>query len=228
MASKAKFQAATTAFTSGVRNVLDYTRIALRFLQLQILSWKASLSKSTEEPKVAIYKDRKAALLHACLHLVPMSAALALMILNIRSYFVGGISPTKVTALQFSAKLLEILMQASLAAILFGLVRHELVGGRNLPLGSILAPLHITDISYLWSLNHWGSLTSQDPRGWRKLSLLVIIPATIILAALVGPSSAVLMIPRPISYLYGKELDFTDEAATSFTTDEGLPGGHLL
>lgn len=80
-----------------------------------------------EEKKIAFRRDYTHALVYGLvIHLLPAGAALALIVLNSTQYYVGGelAGPSgqdaeKLGALNFAAKLHELLMLASLAAVLF-------------------------------------------------------------------------------------------------------------
>ena len=181
-------------------------RLGLRRVKLPILPQLTKWRGQTEEAKVVIYKNRGIALLDLLIHVVPFGGVVASLVLNINTFFVGNLSTSAVTAFQFAAKLLELLMQASLAAILLDAIRWQVVRNQDLPLGGLVAPLRTTDISYLWSLELWGSLTSKSWRGYRKAYLGLLIFTTIILAALVGPSGAVALLPRQITHSASKYL----------------------
>ncbi|KAL1867102.1 hypothetical protein Daus18300_006501 [Diaporthe australafricana] len=142
------------------------------------------------------------------------------MVLNIRSWYWGDPSTTVLTALQFAAKFLEIMMQTSLGTILMSIVRHQLLGDRGLPLGSFLGPYSVTDISYLRSLEFWGGLGSKHARMGQRVVLGIAVAAFVVLASLVGPSIAVLLIPRPIDYTTGHYLVLLDEQATIFPSSD--------
>ena len=131
---------------------------------------------------------------HALLHLIPLSSAVAVLILNWSQYFVGP-SFTLSTTLQFVAILQELLMQASLAEIVLSIVRTQIMEG-YLPLGALSASTQAMHISYLWSLDLFAVVTSRSFYGRRKALFVCLVPLLILLTALVGPSSAVLMIPR--------------------------------
>ncbi|KIX98695.1 uncharacterized protein Z520_05996 [Fonsecaea multimorphosa CBS 102226] len=182
-------------------------RLALRKAKLQILPQLTKWKGHREEPKVVIYKNRGIVLLDLLTHVVPLGGVLTLLVLNINTLFVGNLSTSQVTAFQFGAKLLELLMQASLAVIVLDAIRWQMVRNQDLPFGGLVAPLRITDVSYLWSLEFWGSLTSKSWRGYRKAYLGLLIFATIVLAALVGPSGAVALIPRQITHSTGQYLN---------------------
>lgn len=138
--------------------VSSFLLIALRFLRLNIISqW----IQSEERPKVALYHHRGIALIQSLIHFATLCIVIACMVLNIRSYYWGSPSATILTTVQFATKLAEILTQASLANILLHLVRYQLLGHDGLPLGSLLGPYSITNVSYLWSLELWGGMTSE-------------------------------------------------------------------
>lgn len=141
-----------------------------------------------------MYQSRWLATGHALLHLVPLSSAVAVLILNWSEYFVGP-SFTLTTTLQFVAKLQELLMQASLVEIVLSIVRSQMMEG-YLPLGALSVSTQAMHLSYLWSLVLLAAVTSQSFRGRRKALFVCLVPLLVLLTALVGPSSAVLMIPR--------------------------------
>lgn len=141
-----------------------------------------------------MYQSRWLATGHALLHLVPLSSAVAVLILNWSEYFVGP-SFTLTTTLQFVAKLQELLMQASLVEIVLSIVRSQMMEG-YLPLGALSVSTRAMHLSYLWSLDLLAAVTSQSFRGRRKALFVCLVPLLVLLTALVGPSSAVLMIPR--------------------------------
>lgn len=195
----------------------------LRVFRLQLLGpllrWKAP----SERRKIAIYKSRSIAALHCLLHLPPLGVAIILIIINCRHFFIGSKS-SQLVGLQFAAKLHEILMQASIAEILFSIVRPQASRG-YLPLGILLAPIHVSQISYLWSLELWSAIASQLMLlRWKKFCLVALIPLLILLAAIVGPSSGVAMIPRqaisaPIESI-GKEIPVSMERLFPSSIDE--------
>jgi hypothetical protein len=100
------------------------------------------------------------------------------------------------TYLQFAAKFHELTMQASLVEVLLCVVRTGVIDG-NIPLGALSSATRATQLSCLWSLDFVSIFTSPTLHGWRRAALLLAIPFLLVLTSLVGPSSAVLMIPRP-------------------------------
>lgn len=192
--------------TSKLRDFLRHNRLQVlgSFLNGR-LNW-------AEEPrKVVLYRCRKVAAYHCLLHFIPLSAAIALLVLRWTHYWIG-LNPPNSTTLQFVAKLHELSMQVSIVEVIFCIVRTEAIHG-FVPLGALSGALQATQLSYLWSLDFWSMFhfdtnTSRE-RKVRRVFMVAAIPALLVLTALVGPSSAVLMIPEPGS----AKLD--DEATTA-------------
>ena len=202
--------------------------LAFRYLRFQVLPQTTRWRQDHEETKVATYNDRLVSLLGFLLHILPFAGVLALTILNVQTHYIGDVSSTTTTAIQFAAKLLEILIQSSLAAILLDLIRSQALGHEALPLGSFLAPYRLTDISYLWSLDFWGSATSKAFLGWRRITILTAVVASVLIAALVGPASAVAMIPRRIDFPISQHLILGREARLAFPHRTSLVDGRLM
>ena len=157
---------------------------------------RLAVGRGFDEPtKIAIRKSRKTALLRALIHIVPLGVALWEISFNWNTYYVG--SNVQSQALyQFGAKLHEMTAQASIAAVMFSYVRYELSLGQGLPFGALFSGLQVSQASYLWSTEFWGSIYSTSISFKRKMGMAVIIIIAIFLAATVGPSSAILLIPR--------------------------------
>lgn len=148
-----------------------------------------------EQPKVAVHRNRTTSILRALIHVVPVGVALWEVILNWKTYYVGTIAYNQVYY-QLAAKAHEIMIQASLAAVIFSNVRHEMALGEGLPFGALFSGLQINQVSYLWSREFWGSVVSKHLSIRRKVATLAVIILSFVLAAVAGPSSAVLLIPR--------------------------------
>ena len=172
--------------------------MVLRALGLGLLSnvVRRWFRGQAQEPlKIVLRQDRIVALLRSLVHIVPIGIALWLVTLNWVTYYVGSFTYAQVYY-QIGAKALEILIQASLAAIVLGYVRHELVLGKGLPFGTLFSGLQVNQISYLWSMEFWGSIGSKTLSLHRKMFLFVFLLVIFVLAAAAGPSTAVLLIPR--------------------------------
>ena len=90
------------------------------------------------------------------MHLLAIAIATTVTALNLNGLWVGteltrpsGQNGRKLLALQFAAKLHELLMLASLSHILFSITIGELVFGDGLPFGAVTARLRFQAISYL-------------------------------------------------------------------------------
>ena len=149
----------------------------------------------TEQTKIAIRKSRTTALLRSLIHIIPVTLALWEIVLNWNTYFVGY-NVYNLAYYQFGAKLHEIAIQASLSAVIFSYVRYELVLGDGIPFGALFSGLQISQASYFWSMEFWGTICSKTIPAKNKLRLLSVVAASIFLAAVTGPSSAILLVPR--------------------------------
>lgn len=149
----------------------------------------------TEQTKVAIRRNRTTALLRALIHIIPVGVALWEIVLNWNTYFVGY-DIYNLAYYQFGAKMHEIAIQASLSAVIFSYVRYELMLGDGIPFGALFSGLQISQASYLWSMEFWGTICSCTISSKRKLRLLVVVTTSIFIAAVTGPSSAILLVPR--------------------------------
>jgi hypothetical protein len=148
-----------------------------------------------EPQKVAISRSRLVSVVRAFVHLIPVTGAIFIIYINLRGYYIGAYL-RNIAYLQFAAKLHELLIQASLAAILSSYIRYELALGAGLPFGALFSALQITQVSYLWSTECWGALLSFQTPLRRRLCLFVVVAITILLATAAGPASALALIPR--------------------------------
>jgi hypothetical protein len=135
------------------------------------------------------------AALNSLLHLLPVSGAVVLLVLFWIQYWVGGKSDNG-TSLQFAAKLHELLMQASLVDILLHVIRFQAISG-YVPLGALSGAAKAPQLSYLWSLDFFSAILSPSFSARRKVAFVLSTLGLLSMTAVVGPSSAVLMIPRP-------------------------------
>ena len=149
-------------------------------------------------------------------------------------------------ALQFAAKLHELLMLASISTVTFAYIREQMAFGAGVTLGTLFAGQQFSNISNLWSMEFWSAVydaraESHSPRrpGYYVVALITL--ATI-LGVSVGPCGAVLMRPRldwwpsggtnfwlnrTHDILYASDLDAGDvpKSCLSFTGDMACPYG---
>ena len=154
-----------------------------------------SRRQAREPLKIVIRQSRPVALLRSIIHLIPVGLVLWLVGLNWATYYVGSYTYDQIYY-QIGAKVLEILIQASLAAITLAFLRHELVHGKGIPFGALFFGLQVSQLSYLWSMELWGSMGSKWLSFQKKVLLWSLTLLVIALAAAAGPSSAILLIPR--------------------------------
>ena len=149
----------------------------------------------TEQTKIAVRKSRTTALLRALIHVIPVGVALWEIELNWNAYFVGYAIYNQ-AYYQFRAKAHEIAIEASLSAIIFSYIRYELMLGDGISFGALFSGLQVSQASYLWSMEFWGTICSNSNSVLlkSKLRLIFIIVVSVFLGAVAGPLSAVLLI----------------------------------
>ena len=123
--------------------------------------------------------------------------------LNFRGYYIGSElsgpdvdNDLKLSGLQFTAKLHELLMQASLSLVVVSFVRHELVRGQGIPFGAIFGSVQFSSPTYLWSKEFVGTLKAQFRSKLTKWGLVFLVLVGSVLFSVVGPSSAIAMRPQ--------------------------------
>lgn len=193
---------------SGVNLSLSF-RIFLRALGLGALTlslqqcWQhVRGAGEVEVPKPVLVNSRWAQVCRSSFHLIPVLTSTALLVLNLRHYFIGrGLSGLIVNnninlaLLQIAAKIQELLIVASLAMVVTQIIRDELMFGEGIPLGLLGSAFSFSQLSYFWSPDFIGSFQCRLSTP-RKVSMLGIIILAGIIAATAGPSCAVLLIPR--------------------------------
>ncbi|KAK0620633.1 hypothetical protein B0T14DRAFT_497127 [Immersiella caudata] len=131
-------------------------------------------------------------------HVLPVTATVILLYINHTRHFWfeqdvenDGAPDQTLSPLQFAAKVHEILVILSLAAITLKGFRRLLIGSSGLPLNLITAPYRVGDVPFIFSFRFISVFWSSD----FALSLVLFINT--IISTLVGPASAVLMVPSP-------------------------------
>lgn len=172
----------------------------------------SEIQEDVERPKIALRQGFRAALPHIVLHLISISIVFVVVQFSFRShYWMDLRSPGETVALfmtqagalnmlQFAAKLHELLVVSSLSGILLQAARMSLVGSRGLPFGLLPSCYQLGSVDYLWKSGFWSSwIPLRRLRGLRKklvfVPFLLLFSACSILAVLIGPSSAIAIIP---------------------------------
>ncbi|KAG8533075.1 uncharacterized protein KY384_001858 [Bacidia gigantensis] len=169
-----------------------------------INAWLRGRRHRTEQKKIVISTSPWLALSRCGVHVLPVLVSTAIVGVNLRQVFIGidfksfvSSETINVALLQVAAKLQELLIIASLATIVFQLLRDELIYGDGIPLGLLGAGIDFTKLSYFWSPELLGGARTlfKGRRKYRKIQLGLFIIFAGVLAVLTGPSCAVLLVP---------------------------------
>ncbi|KAI8947543.1 hypothetical protein F4801DRAFT_605270 [Xylaria longipes] len=180
-----------------VKGFIDLFKLLVKIIKAKILPGLTKWTSLTEEPKVALHKHRGRAILATLPHIIPATVALFLITINIKTYVIGDIAQSAVSALQFAAM------------ILLSLVRGEMTGSGRIALGAWLATIDVSCLCSVWIL---GFFTSREVWSWRRVFLTALIPSFVVLEALIGPTSAVRLDLFPTA----KCFVFADNSAVLF------------
>lgn len=173
-----------------------------------------------EPTKVAIRGDRTAAMLGSLIHFIPVGVAVSISSVNWFGVYIGGelagksgMDQEKLAGLLFAAKLHELTITASLAAVLFFYIRHEIALEKGVPFGAVFAGRQFQNVSFFWSQEFWGTVRARYHIR-RKRLLLSIISLCTLLGVSVGPSSANILKPRQGLWSAGGTKFFINASAT--------------
>ncbi|KAH6951456.1 hypothetical protein DER45DRAFT_648343 [Fusarium avenaceum] len=196
------FKFPLVAYTKSVRKCTTL----LRAVGLGIIT----LTRGPEEPTRLFTVSRKVALARCGVHILPSAVSIILITINLLGYFIGDElqgfqdgDSIKLGILQVCAKVQELLVVSSLSAVIFHVLRSELVFGPGLPLGLMGAGFKFTSLSFFWSSEFWGSVRYKQAPRRRKIFIFGLLAISGVLAVLAGPTSAVLMIPRELDWKIG-------------------------
>ena len=167
-------------------------------------------SNSAEVKKPIANHSLSIALQRCFIHLIPSVVSITIITINFKGYFIGaelsGLQNTthlSLAVLQIIAKIQELLIVASTANIIYHQIRHDLTSQRGIPFGLISSGISFTQLSYYWSPAYLAAVTRKSH--WRLHCLLVVSG---LLAATAGPATAVLLLPRLITYSVGETTFF--------------------
>lgn len=156
-----------------------------------------SSTYSGEKPKVVLSTGlRWSSIRSLFVHLIALAVTGVLMWLNFSQYYAwdqksdldGERFKAIMNALQFAAKIHEVVVIGSLSSIMTYHIRYRLLGHKGVPLGLLTAGFQLTSVEYLLSGSLWSNI-KRNPR------LTTVVALTIIYSLAVGPSSAIMMIP---------------------------------
>jgi len=103
--------------------------------------------------------------------------------------------PFSVLRLAASSDMYQVWCIASLSVVVLQVLRYNLIDGEGVPFGLLGSGLTFGQISFLWSSELILSAKSCIS-SWKRSSLLLFLVLTCLLAAVIGPASAVLLLPR--------------------------------
>jgi len=132
-------------------------------------------------------------------HIVPIGGTAAVIYLAIsQTYWSDPSEPytqTKLQGLKFAAKLYEVLICASLASIILGVVRRDLLGDDGVALGTLISAFNPTQLANIFSFGFWTGFGYRR-RHRSSALLLALLVGGIVLGTAAGPSAAIAVIPR--------------------------------
>jgi hypothetical protein len=168
--------------------------------------------RSGEPRKVAIRSGLLANLPTLMPHLIAVAATWGVISLSYRGvYWMDLVPPTRLVAplltqsgalnaLQFAAKIHELLILASLTTIVMYAMRTHLLGQAGLPFGLIASGFQIFSGEWLRKKSFWASWKARKLSGsyfnrYPFIPFLTLFVISSILATLAGPSSAIAIVP---------------------------------
>lgn len=204
----------------------------LRTLGLEIANSPFRAWRDPETPKPVLHRSFRVALFGASIHVLPMAVLAGLIYLNYRTFYIGPDftwksqnDPIFLAVIQVAAKVEELLCVASLSAIVMQALRRELLGD-GIPIGLLGSGTWFSQISSFWSPDflvaaRWSITTLQ------RCQLYALIILAGIIATVIGPASAVLMLPRAQDVPAGGTSYYLNGTADRFWPDTVYSGSEL-
>ncbi|KAL8703301.1 MAG: hypothetical protein Q9201_003515 [Fulgogasparrea decipioides] len=186
-----------------------------------------------EPRKIAVDGRRWQSLLYSLPHMIPMLVTMIILCINIgQVYWQDLDQPNQnrtLQALQYTAKAHEMMIIASLTAIVIYRIQHDLSGSNGVPLGLLAGGFLFASPNFPFSKEFFGGATatsySKGPLRFLPLSFLIVL--CMALNLVVGPSSAVAIIPRldwwtvPMDMAFGT--DYTERVYLNHSKAELWP-----
>ncbi|KAJ4249167.1 hypothetical protein NW762_012502 [Fusarium torreyae] len=193
-----------TSHTSSFDNLSD--NISLKTLPAISSSSTENLINSASKSRrfVVPYRN-KLQILSVAVHVLAVAMTIVIVQLSLREiYWFDQTAKMEVFghevkaesnkhALQFVAKIHEALIVASLTAITFHIMRLML-RGQGISFGVLDGAYRFGSVPWLWSKGLWGAL--QKPSHNQNFLFAIGLALAAIYANIVGPSSAILLLPR--------------------------------
>ncbi|KAF2234724.1 hypothetical protein EV356DRAFT_566891 [Viridothelium virens] len=186
-------------------------------------------SRSIQDTHMTVFVYSRWVALQICMvHLLPCLVSITVITLNVEGFFVGAtVGSSKnglnLVLLQVVAKLQEILIVASMATLIFHVMRLKLLRKDGINFGLLGGGFMFSQISYFWSAEFIAALSTP---GDKWLILLLIVGGLIAVSA--GPATAVLLVPSEIDYHAGSAKYYLNGSTETFwpsklTLDHYLP-----
>lgn len=181
----------------------------------------------------AIEKWKDSSVVECLLHAIPLAVTLVVLGLNVFGVYWQdlGLPHQKAVlqALQYAAKAHEIMMAASLSAIVIHRAQHDLNDDHGVPFGLLIGGFKLSEPFYLCTKQFLGASVVRKHSDLlsRLYPTSVLILVGVLLTLVVGPSSAVAMIPRldwwevPQAKAFGRE--YKDRVYFNRTEDDLWP-----
>lgn len=135
------------------------------------------------------------------LHAAPVFLTVAILLLSFRVVYLCDLGypglQSILNAFQYAAKFHELLINASLSAIVLHRARQEMALLHGLPFGLVSAGYQLSNLSYLLTPPFWAALRvrTAQPTVY-QLPFVFLLVVIFGLTAVVGPSSAIALIPK--------------------------------
>ena len=155
-----------------------------------------------ESRATATRRERWLNVLYCLPHIIPLTATIIILILNARGVYWQDLGRpnqnTILQVLQYAAKAHELTMAASLTAIVVHQIQYDLSNSKGVSLGFLTAGFQLSDPFYLCKREFLGGAMARvRSRGMSRFSTLTyLLILGVALTLVVGPSSAIAMIPR--------------------------------
>ncbi|KAL8821185.1 MAG: hypothetical protein Q9191_007362 [Dirinaria sp. TL-2023a] len=165
-------------------------------------SSEATNDRPVTRSTVASEKWWSTSLMQCFFHAIPLAVTLVVVGLNIFGVYWQdlGLPHQKAVlqALQYAAKAHEIMMTASMSAIVIHRAQHDLNDTQGMPFGLLTGGFKLGEPLYLCTSQFLGaSVVRKHSNGRPRLyPISILILVGVLLTSVVGPSSAVAMIPR--------------------------------
>ena len=162
----------------------------------------AYTNEQVEPRAAAAHRERWLNVLYCLLHMVPLAATLTILVLNARGVYWQDLGrPNQNTILQFlqyAAKAHELTMTASLTAIVVHQIHYDLSSPKGVSLGFLTAGFRLSNPAFVCTKEFFGGAMARvHAKGMSRFSALTyVLVLGVALTLVVGPSSAIAMIPR--------------------------------